>query len=360
MNEILADLDRWQQRGEEIALATLVRVRGPAPRLPGARMGLCRSGGMTGSVSGGCVESDVFERAMRVLDEDRPALASYGVADELDFEIGLSCGGSIDVLIEPFREEEAWQALRRAVEDQRPAALAIGLSPEDLLGRKLAVAEDETPVGSIDADLDGQIASEARHLFAEGGTRMLTLARRGEEATVFVEGFPPSLRLFIVGATHTAVALCRLAKELGFRVTVIDPRGAFSASERFPDADEVLRAWPDEVLDETALDGRCYVVTLSHDPKFDLPTLARALRSGARYVGALGSRRTHGRRRERLLQQGFGEADLARIHAPVGLDIGGRSPEETALAILAEMVAVRHGREGGALAERREPICVER
>jgi xanthine dehydrogenase accessory factor len=315
---------------------------------------------MAGSVSGGCVEGDVFERALRVLDEGRPALATYGVADELDFEIGLSCGGSVDVLIEPFRGGEVWQSLRRAVEEGHAAALAVALSPDELLGRKLAVAGDETPVGSIDTDLDGQIAVAARHLSADGGTRELTLARAGEEATVFVEGFPPPPRLFIVGATHTAVALCRLAGELGFAVTVIDPRSAFSAAERFPDAHRVLRAWPDEVLDETDLDERCFVVTLSHDPKFDLPTLARALRSDARYVGALGSRATHLRRRERLLQQGFDEGDLARIHAPVGLDIGGRSPEEIALAILAEMVAARYGREGRALSQRREPVGVER
>jgi xanthine dehydrogenase accessory factor len=311
---------------------------------------------MAGSVSGGCVENDVFERAMQVLDGGQPVVASYGIADELGFQVGLSCGGSIDVLIEPFTATEAWQALRQAVESQRPAALAIGLTPTSLLGRKLAVLGDDTAVGSIDPSLDQQVAAEARRLLLEGGTRVLALPWRGEESTIYIEAFPPPLRLFIVGATHTAIALCRMAKGLGFRVSVIDARSTFASGERFPDADEVLRAWPDDVLDEATLDAYSYVVVLTHDPKFDLPTLARALRSGARYIGAMGSKDTHERRKAHLRQQGFTEADLARIRAPIGLDIGGRTPEEIALAILAEILAVRYGRDGRALGERRTAI----
>jgi xanthine dehydrogenase accessory factor len=356
MKEILTDLDRWQKQGEEIALATLVAVRGSAPRPPGARLCLTRSGGMSGSVSGGCVENDVFERAMQVMDGGRPVVASYGIVDDLGLEVGLSCGGSIDVLIEPFEFAEAWQALREAVERERPAALAIGLTPDSLLGRKLVLRSGDELVGCIDASLDREIAVGARSLLLEGGTRVLTLAWRGEEATVYLEAFPPPLRLFIVGATHTAIPLCRMAKQLGFRVTVIDPRGAFATRERFPEADEVLQAWPGEALEGVALDAYAYVVTLSHDPKFDLPTLSRVLRSEARYIGAMGSRGTHERRKSQLREQGFSEAELGRIRAPVGLDIGSRTPEEIALAIAAEMLAVRYGRDGRALTERKAAI----
>lgn len=355
MREILADLDRWQEENEEIALATLAVVRGSAPRLPGARLCLTRSGKMAGSVSGGCVENDVLERAIQVLDSGQPVLATYGIADELGLQVGLSCGGSIDVLIEPFVPTDAWHTLRQAVQEQRPAALAIGLAPASLLGRKMTVGEDAS-VGSVDASLDEQVVAEARRLLPEGGTRLLTLPWRGEEATIFVEAFPPPLRLFIIGGTHTAVPLCRMATELGFRVTVIDARSMFAVDERFPDAAEVVRAWPDEVLAKTTLDAYSYLVILTHDPKFDLPTLVQALRSDARYIGAMGSRATHEARKAQLRQQGFSEADLARIRAPIGLDIGSRTPEEIAVAILAEMLAVRRGKAGGALAAREASV----
>jgi len=356
VRETFADLDRWQREGEEIALATLVRVHGSAPRPAGARLFVTRSGRMSGSISGGCVDSDVFERALRVLERGQPALASYGIAEELDPEVGLSCGGNIDVLIEPFEPDPAWQALRRAVEQGRPAAFAIGLGPASLLGRRLALGGDPEPAGGVDPALDPTLVAEAGALLGTGGTRVATLPWQGGEATVFLEAFRRAPRLFIVGATHTAIPLCRMARELDFRVSVIDPRSVFASAERFPEADEVLQAWPAEAFESLSLDADAYVVTLTHDPKFDLPTLAHALRSEARYVGALGSRSTHARRMQRLREQGFGEADLERIRAPVGLDIGGRSPEEIALAILAEMVAVRHGREGNALRERQAPI----
>jgi xanthine dehydrogenase accessory factor len=360
MNELLADLDQWRRDDEQVALATLVAVRGSAPRLPGSRLAVTRSARMTGSVSAGCVENDVFEHAMKVLDAGRSALVTYGIADELGFEVGLSCGGSIDVLIEPFTEaDDVWRALRRAVEAQEPAAWGIGLAPAPLLGRKLLALGDDRTQGSIDPALDGEVAAAARRLLPGGGTRSLTLPWGDEEATVFVEAFPPPFRLFIVGATHAAIHLCRMARLVGFRVSVIDARTAFASAERFPEADEVLRAWPDAVFGERTLDAYAYVVTLTHDFKIDVPALECALRSGARYIGALGSRRTHERRREHLLERGFSESDLARIRAPVGLDLGGRAPEEIALAILAEMLAVRHGREGGPLSGRRAPIYAD-
>lgn len=360
MKEILPDLDRWQGEGEEVALATLVQVRGSAPRLPGARLAMTRSGRMAGSVSGGCVENDVFEHAMKVLDTGQPMVATYGISDELGFEVGLSCGGSIDVLIEPFAIDKSWEALRQAVESERPAAFAIGLTPVSLLGRKLAASGENEVAGSIESDLDDKVVGEGRRLLLEGGTRVLNLPWRGDETTIFVEAFSPPPRLFIVGATHTAIPLCRMAKELGFRVNIIDARSLFATRERFPEADQVVRGWPDDILDKATLDAHSYLVILTHDPKFDLPTLVRALRSQARYIGAMGSRGTHEQRKAQLRQQGFTDADLARIRAPIGLDIGARSPEEIAMAILAEMLAVRYGRDGRPLSERKAAVHATR
>jgi len=360
MRELLADLRRWRHEDEEIALATLVAVRGSAPRLPGARLGLTRSAKLSGSVSGGCVENDVLHHAMNVLDTNRPALVTYGISDEQGFEVGLSCGGSIDVLIEPFRDDDAWHALGQAVENREPAACCIGLAPGPLLARKLVILGDGCVLGGIDPALDPDLVAQAQRLLPEGETRALTLPWEGGETRVLIESFPPPLHLVIVGATHPAIHLCRMARQVGYRVSVVDARRAFASAERFPEADEVLCAWPHEVLGKERLDAYTYLVTLTHDFKIDVPALACALRSDARYIGALGSRATHARRKARLVEEGFTEAELARIRAPVGLDLGGRAPEEIALAILAEMLAVRHGREGGPLSARRVAIHGDR
>jgi len=309
-------------------------------------MGLTRSATMSGSVSAGCVENDVLRHAMQVLDTGRPALVTYRIADEQGFEVGLSCGGSIDVLIEPFDDGEPWIALRRAVEHREPVAWAIGLAPAELLGRKLLVPGAGPVQGCIDPALDPEVAATARRVLPRGGAETLSLPWRGGEAAVFIDAHPPPSKLFIVGATHAAIHLCRMAASLGFQVTVVDPRTAFASAERFPDAQEVIDDWPDVVLGGGTLDSFSYLVTLTHDFKVDIPALACALRSEARYIGALGSRRTHERRKAQLDERGFGEAEVARIRAPVGLDLGGREPEEIALSILAEMLAVRYGRQG--------------
>jgi len=356
MREILPQLDRWQEQGEEIALATLVDTHGPAPRPAGARLGLTRSGGMTGSVSGGCVETDVYQRALEVLDSGVPVVQDYGIDDGTSVAVGLSCGGRIDVMIEPFRPDDAWRAVREAVEAHRPAALCIAIAPAEICGRRMGVLGGGKSVGSIAHELDAPVAEAADALLFDDGRRVLTLPYASGEARIFVESLPPQPRLFVAGATHTAIPLCRMAKELGFRVSVVDPRTPFASEERFPMVDELLLEWPHEVLERAALDAWCYVLTLTHDLKFDIPALACALRSDARYIGALGSRRTHHRRKQQLLELGFDEAALARIHTPIGLDIGARSPEEIALAILAEMIAVKHGRDGRPLVERAGPI----
>ena len=344
MKEILPELDLWQSQGEEIALATVVQVRRSAPRPPGARLCVTRSGRMSGSVSGGCVESDVFERAMLVLDSRKPEVVNYGIADELGFEVGLSCGGSIDVLIEPLVFDDEWDALRRCVERQQPVAYAVGLAPAPLIGRKLTRPIEGQPVGSISPSLDSQIAEEGDQLLQTGGTKVVTLPWQGEEAQVFVEVFRPSPSLLIVGATHTAISLCRLATEVGLQVTVIDARSALATPERFPDAKRIIHAWPEEALAQVPLDSYSSLVVLTHDPKFDVPALACALGSQARYIGAQGSRVTHEGRKQQLREQGFRDADMARIRSPIGLDIGSRTPAELAVSILAEVLAVQYNR----------------
>ena len=344
MKDILPDLDLWQSQGEEIALATVVQVKRSAPRPPGARLCVTRSGLMSGSVSGGCVEADVFERAIQVLNTRNPVVVNYGIADELGFQVGLSCGGSIDVLIEPFVSDDEWNTLRRSVEHEQAVVYAIGLAPEPLLGRKLTRVIEGRHVGSITPSLDSHVAEEGDQLLQVGGTKIVTLPWQGEGAQVFLEAFRPSPTLLVVGATHTAISLCRLATEVGFQVTVIDARSALATPERFPDAERLIHAWPEEALAQVSLGSYSSLVVLTHDPKFDVPTLAYALHSQARYIGALGSRVTHEGRKQQLRQQGFSDADLARIRSPIGLDIGSRTPAELALAILAEVLAVQYDR----------------
>ena len=343
MKELLQDLDRWREQGEELALATLVSVRRSAPRPPGARMLITREGQMAGSISGGCVEGDIVERALHVLDSGESALAEYGISDEQGFDVGLSCGGEIEVLIQPFEATDAWQAVRSRVEGQQPAVLAVGMRPTALAGRQLAIIAADV-VASIDAALDEKLIEEAASALRKGAARTVALPWRDEEAQVFLDVFAPPPRLYIIGATQVAISLAPMAKRLGFHVTVVDARSVLATEERFPDVDDLLRAWPDEVLSGGALDARSAVVVLTHDPKFDLPVLEVALRSEAGYIGAMGSRKTHAKRIDELQARGFGEDDLARIHAPIGLDIGGSAPEELALAILAEVVASGHGR----------------
>ena len=344
MEDVQPSLRQWQTEGEEIALATVVRVQRSAPRPPGARLAVTRSGRMAGSVSGGCVEADVVERAMRALDSGRPCLANYGIADELGFQVGLSCGGSIDVFIEPYGPTTEWEALRQAVEEQRPAAYAIGLAPGSLLGRKLTLLPGEESVGSIAPELDKQLEAAATEMLHTGGAQVVALPWQGEEAQVFLEVFAPPPQLAIVGATHTAISLGRLAAEVGFQVSVIDARSALATEERFPHVHRLTRAWPEEAFAANPLASHSYVVVLTHDPKFDIPALACALRSDATYIGAQGSRITQAARRKELLARGFTEADLERIRAPIGLDIGSRTPPELAVSILAELLAVRYGK----------------
>lgn len=334
MREVMSDLARWLADGERIALATIVWAEGSSPRPSGSRMALTCSGQMTGSVSGGCVEGAVFEEAQEVLAGGPPKRLRFSVTDEGGWEVGLACGGSIQVYVEPLAEIH--HLLLAALEEEETVALATRLDgPSHLLA---------WPDGRLEGDLS--LASRLTALFPGPAAEL-----QGE---IFLEVFAPLPTLVIVGAVHVAVPLVSLAQVLGFRVQVVDARRVFATSERFPTADELIIAWPQDGLRAEELGPQHYVVILSHDPKFDLPALQIALRSRASYIGLIGSPSTQARREAALREAGFDEAEMARIHGPVGLDLGGQRPAEIALAILAEVVAVQHGRSGGKLSAGKE------
>jgi xanthine dehydrogenase accessory factor len=316
-------------------------------------MAMTAGGRMTGSVSGGCVESDVMDRSARVLESGKAELVEYDIVDDDELVgVGLHCG-SIEVLIQPYEPEPAWTALRSAVEQEVPVALVTNLSTVSAaaLGRQMTITEKDT-TGSIFANADAEICAEARRRLAAGRAEVVALDAGGEVLDLFIESFQPRPQLFVVGATHIAVGLCRMAADVGFCVTVIDPRKIFATEDRFPDADRLCCEWPGTALADDTLNSDSYLVAVSHDSKFDVPALAAALRAKVRYVGALGSRATHGRRKEKLRALEFSDAELARIHAPIGLDIGAEGADEIAVAIIAELLAVRRGHEGDAMSER--------
>jgi xanthine dehydrogenase accessory factor len=349
MRDLFDKLECWQRDGEAIALATLVRVHGSAPRLPGARMLITRSGKMAGSVSGGCVEADIVTRAWDVLDEGQAVLARYGIADDSELAVGLACA-EIEVFIEPFRDGPVWRATRAALAEHQPAVLAMTLTPAASAGRSLLVGPDGIVTGTLGPEVDQQVLAGAPSMLGTGAISLLTVDAVAGESLVFVEAFARPDRLVISGGSHTAAVLAQMAKRIGMHVTVVDARSAYLGRERFPDADALVHASPGKALAALDLAG-AFVVTLTHDLKFDVPALVAALRGGAAYVGAMGSLKTHGIRCAALIEQGVAAEDLARIRTPIGLDLGSRRPEEIAVAILAEMLAVRSGRDARPLRE---------
>ncbi|MGW7353188.1 XdhC family protein [Streptomyces sp. NPDC054784] len=375
MLDVAAELDRWCREGRDFAVATVVAVGGSAPRLPGAALAVDAAGTVVGSVSGGCVEGAVYELCRDALRDGRPVRERYGFAapdggqgDADDpFAVGLTCGGTLDVLVVPVAADAPWRAVVAdavsAAADGRPVALARVVSgPDALLGRALRVRPDGTYAGGLGAAgaLDRAAAAEAAALLAAGRTGTVRVGadggRCGEPVTLFVESCAPPPRMLVFGAVDFAAALTRAARFVGYRVTVCDARPVFATAARFPDADEVVVDWPHRHLDATEVDARTVVCVLTHDAKFDVPLLERALRLPVAYVGAMGSRRTHDDRLARLRRAGLTERELARLRSPIGLDLGARTPEETALSIVAEVVADRHGGTGVPLTGARTPI----
>ena len=343
MKDIIVALDAWLASGEKaIALATVIDTWGSSPRKVGAKMAFTAEGAsIAGSVSGGCVEGAVIEAGAQVLTTGQPQLLHFGVADETAWDVGLACGGTIDVFVERL-DLTSYTAAKSLVAAGMPGAIVtIVHGPEEMIGRRLVIDGDRVTAGALGDGLDGIALQHA--LQANHSTR-LSLC---DGLEVFIDVLRPPPTLIIVGGAHIAVALAQLAGILDYRAIVIDPRRAFGNESRFPTIDRLISAWPDKAFGENPIGADSAVVTLSHDPKIDDPALRSALMSDAFYIGALGSRQTNAKRRERLAAAGFPAAQLDRIHAPVGLDIGADSPEEIALAIMAEVVAAyRHQSSG--------------
>lgn len=350
MKDVLPAIEEWRAKGDAVALATVVRAYGSAPRREGAKMAVSSEGDLVGSVSGGCLEADVFEHAQLVLKGGEPELLKYGVTDDMAFEVGLACGGQVEINVEPLLTAQGpaplYEQVRQAVADDRGCALATVVRGPNR-GAKLLVYEDGATQGSLgNTDLDRQVAAQVPTLLDQEASRLLTLQVKGEEALVFVDVIPPAPKMLVLGAVHVAIPLVEMAKILGFHVTLIDPRRKLANRERFPEADRIIIAYPDEGLEQVKVDSSTCIVMLTHDAKFDDPALKAALKTRAKYVGAIGSKRTNLDRNERLRANGVSDEDIARIHGPIGLDIGAITPEETAVSILAEVVAARHGRAG--------------
>lgn len=339
MRDLLTDYERLAAAGRPFGRAVVTSVWGSAPRPEGSSMLADAEGTMAGSVSGGCVESATASEIGAAIGRGTPKLVTFGVTNERAWEVGLACGGTIKVFVEPAIRPEVLAAARG------PGGEVVATIVEGPgTGRSARIYED----GRMDGDLGGGLSSPALRdaalaALAREAAATITMESGAGPASVFLEVFPRAPRLVIFGGVHIAVALVPLARTLGYRAIVADGRPAFLTRERFPEADELILAWPEEAFERVGLDSSCYVCILSHDPKFDEPALELALRSPARYIGAIGSRKTQASRRERLRKAGFHDAEIARVHGPIGLDLGGRQPAETALAILAEMTAVRYG-----------------
>jgi xanthine dehydrogenase accessory factor len=352
MRDILPDVERWLSEGKTVAVATIIKTWGSAPRTVGSKMAVCSDGAMAGSVSGGCVESAVVQEALGVLKAGKPKRLHYGVTDETAWEVGLACGGQIDLWVEPLATWQVrsadklspFEVLVHAVRDQRPVVRAVVLRRGGLPGDESAVFPWRAePAGSMPAGLWEETQAEAQRLLGGGvpETRLHTV--NNEEIEIFYDLVLPAPTLVIVGGAHIGIELALQAKLLGFRVVIVDPRRAFGNPERFPMADSVLQAWPTEAFASIDLNPSVAVVALSHDPKIDDPALIAALRSPAFYVGALGSAETNRQRAARLKDAGLTEKEITGLRAPIGLNLGGRAPAEIALAVMAEIIATRAG-----------------
>jgi len=360
VRDILDPISKWWDAGETFGLATVVRTFSSAPREPGAAMAVSADGEAVGSVSGGCVEGAVYELSGEVRRTGQPVLQTYGVSDDDAFAVGLTCGGIIDIFVEPVARDSFPELgeVAAAVRAGEPVALATVIAgPGQVGARRLiwpesdqrALRESSGPLGS-GARLDQAVDDDARGMLAQGLTAVRRYGpdgeRRGDELSVFVQSFAPPPRMLVFGAIDFAAAVARAGKFLGYRVTVCDARPVFATRRRFPDADEVVTDWPHRYLAGQDVDQRTVICVLTHDPKFDVPLLEVALRTPAGYIGAMGSRRTHDDRLARLREVGMSEDELARLRSPIGLDLGARTPEETAVAIAAELIQLRWGGSG--------------
>jgi xanthine dehydrogenase accessory factor len=375
VREVLPELLRWWQAGATVGVGTVVGTWRSAPRPAGAAMLVGPGGEAVGSVSGGCVEGAVYELAQSVVADGVPVLQRYGVSDDDAYAVGLTCGGILDVFVEQVSQQTFPELgeVAQDIEAGRPVAVATVIEHPDpaRLGRRLVVRPEQDSgsrgsSGSLGSPrADDAVTDDARGLLASGRTETLTYGpdgeRRGEGMRVFVSSFAPKPRMLVFGAIDFAAAVAHQGHFLGFHVTVCDARPVFATRSRFPSADEVVVTWPHRYLeterDAGRIDSRTVICVLTHDPKFDVPVLEVALRlPEVAYVGAMGSRRTHDDRMARLREAGLTETELSRLSSPVGLDLGARTPEETAVSIAAEIIALQWGGRGDRLGHRDGPI----
>lgn len=354
MRDIVDGLIAWRAEGVAFAVATVVRTWNSAPRQPGSAMAVSERGEVLGSVSGGCVEGAVYAAAEEVIESGKARQHTYGVSDGDAFEVGLTCGGTIEVLVQPSSALTDLDDVLAAVVAGRPVATV------SMADNQLVIWPDRVAGTLGEAGLDRAAEQQAAGMLAVGTTGTVRLGSHGEQrledVEVFVQTFLPPPRMIVFGAIDFAGAVARIGGFLGYRVTVCDARPVFATRKRFPSADELVVQWPHHYLESTAVDERTVLCVLTHDPKFDVPLLEVALRTPARYIGVMGSRRTHSDRLRRLREAGVAEAQLSRLSAPIGLDLGARTPEETAVAIAAEIIATAWGGSGLPLTGRDAPI----
>lgn len=343
MREVLPKVDEWLENHDRVAIATVIQTWGSSPRGVGAKMAMTPDGKITGSVSGGCVEGAVFEAGIESLQTGKPQYLHFGVADETAWQVGLACGGQVDVFVQPLEEPVFRQIRQRLAAREAFAVATVVDGPEDLLGRELLVTKADRKPGGTPNLPDETLAEISRQVLLEGRSRLVVVELGpGKASRVFVDVIAPPARLVMIGGVHTSILLAQLAALLGFETVVIDPRKAFGNLDRFEHVDRLIQAWPQDAFPQVEIHDNTAIAVLTHDPKIDDPALMVALNSPAFYVGALGSQHTQAKRRERLLAAGIKPEQLARLHGPIGLPLGGQTPEEIALAILAEIIAVRH------------------
>jgi xanthine dehydrogenase accessory factor len=357
VRDVMTELEAWWRTGDSVGVGTVVGTWKSAPRQPGASMLVGPEGTAVGSVSGGCVEGAVYELAEAARDGSAPVLQRYGVSDDDAFVVGLTCGGIIDIYVEQVNQDSFPELgdVAQDIRDGRPVAVATlisGTGPERL-GRRLIVREDSSS-GSLGSDrLDDAVRDDVQGMLLLGQTGVVHYGpdgeRRGDDIAVFVAAYAPPPRMIVFGAIDFAAAVARIGAFLGYRVTVCDARPTFATAKRFPEADEVIVEWPHRYLRDTEVDARTVVCVLTHDPKFDVPLLELALRLPVAYVGAMGSRRTNDDRLKKLRELGLSDDELAHLHAPIGLDVGARTPEETAISVAAELIAARWNGSGAQL-----------
>jgi xanthine dehydrogenase accessory factor len=341
MYDILDTVERWLNEGKPVALATVTSTWGSSPRQAGAKLAATPDLAMVGSVSGGCVETAVLEEALEALADGKPRLLRYGVSDDRAWEVGLACGGKVSVYVEPL--ERAWWAVAADAARRNSAAVTITIIEGPHAGQKMladaahGIAYSSVEPGSSQYATLERVAQQA--LREQRKTSCITV----DGLALLIDVHRPQPRLVVIGGAHVAQVLCRLAQIVGYQVLVIDPRSAFATPERFPGVKMLSHQYPDKVLPGLNLDTETYVAVLTHDPKIDDPALCVALASPAPYVGVMSGKRTHQLRIERLTRAGVPAAQIERIHAPIGLNLGSQTPEEIALSIMAQIVAVRNG-----------------